>query len=93
MISKLVADRAMGLALVAVPLGLVGGGFLVSIIVDVVKISATAGTPEPPLRLFLPWLAIASALIGVIALFSVTSRVASRLARSIVPSELLRGQQ
>jgi hypothetical protein len=92
-ISKLVADRAMGLALVAVPVGLVGGGFLVSIIVDVVKISATAGTPEPPLRLFLPWLSIATALIGVIALFSVTSRVASRLARSIAPSDLLRGQQ
>jgi hypothetical protein len=92
-ISKLVADRAMGLALVAVPVGLAGGGFLVSIIVDVLKISATAGTPQPPLRLFLPWLAIATALIGVIALFSVTSRVASRLVRSIAPSDLLRGQQ
>jgi hypothetical protein len=92
-ISKLVADRAMGLALVAVPVGLVGGGFLVSIIVDVVKISATAGTPQPPLRLFLPWLAIAAALGGVIALFSLTARLASRLARSIAPSDLLRGQQ
>jgi hypothetical protein len=91
-INRLVGLRALGLALAATPVGLIGGALLLSAIVQVVQISATAVTPSPPLRRIIPWPTLALALACVGALLLLTSAVASRVSSPSARQDLLRGR-
>jgi hypothetical protein len=90
--NRLVATRAFGLALAAIPVGLIGGAFLVSVIVRAVRIAATGDTPLPPLRLVLPGTVLALALAGLVALLALTAVLASKLTKPPARQDLLRGR-
>ena len=91
-IRRLVRIRSMALAAAGVPVGLLGGAFLLSIIVRVVNVSATGVTPQPPLRRVVPWGLLGGSLAGVLLVLAAAAWLASGLARPLVRQDLLRGR-
>jgi hypothetical protein len=87
----MVAAKSMAAVVVAIPLGLIGGRWLLQIATRLVAVSATSVQPNPPLRLAVPWLVVglvSVALLVVLALGALTGALA---ARSVPDEDLLRG--
>ena len=91
-LNRLVATRTLGLALAALPIGALGGGFLVSVVVRVVQIGATGQAALPPLRLVVPWALLGAGGVALVVLLGLTATISARLTRPTPPEELLRGR-
>lgn len=91
-IRRFVWIRTIALAGAALPVGLVAGSWLVSLIVRVVRLTADAIAPEPGLVLSVPWASLVVALSFVAILFCVATAAGTRLARPRAGQDLLRGQ-
>ena len=87
----MVAGKSLAAVCLALPLGLVGGRWLLQIATRLVAVSATSGNPNPPLRLSVPWLAVAALSIGLLAVLAVGAVVGATSARHVPDEDLLRG--
>ena len=91
-IRRFVWVRTIALTIGAIPVGLLAGGWLISLVVRVVRLTADAIAPEPGLVLSVPWTSLVVALPSAAVLFGVAVSVGSRLTRPREGQELLRGQ-
>ena len=69
----MVAGKSFAAVLIAIPLGVIGGRWLLQIATRLVAVSATSIQPNPPLRLAVPW--------AVVLPLSVAPRVRARIRR------------
>ncbi|HVE17744.1 MAG TPA: hypothetical protein VNB52_01610, partial [Ilumatobacteraceae bacterium] len=87
----MVAGKSLAAVFLALPLGLVGGRWLLQIATRLVAVSATSGNPNPPLRLSVPWFAVAALSIGLLVLLALGAVVGATSARHVPDEDLLRG--
>jgi len=87
----MVAGKAMAAVCIALPLGLIAGRWLLQIATRLVAVSATSGLPNPPLRLDVPWLAVAVLSIALLALLALSAIAGSISARRVPHEDLMRG--
>ncbi|MEP7113350.1 MAG: hypothetical protein ABI862_08800 [Ilumatobacteraceae bacterium] len=87
----MVAGKSLAAVALAIPLGLVAGRWLLQIATRLVAVSATSGQPNPPLRLAVPWIAVGSLSIGLLAALGVGSIVGAMSARRVPHEDLMRG--
>lgn len=87
----MVAAKSMAAVALAIPLGLIAGRWLLQIATRLLAVSATSGQPNPPLRLAVPWIAVGSLSIGLLAALGVGSIVGAMSARRVPHEDLMRG--
>jgi hypothetical protein len=87
----MVAGKSMAAVTLAIPLGLVGGRWLLQIATRLVGVSATSGEPDPPLRLAVPWITVGSLSVALLAVLGVGSIVGAMSARRVPNEDLMRG--
>jgi hypothetical protein len=88
---KMVAGKSMAAVGLAVPLGLVGGRWLLQIATRLVAVSATSGQANPPLRLVVPWVAVTSLSVALMAVLGLGAVVGALSARRVPREDLMRG--
>jgi hypothetical protein len=87
----LVAGKSLAAVCLAVPLGLIGGRWLLEIATRLVAVSATSGSPNPPLRLAVPWIAVISLSVGLLVVLGLGALVGAMSARRVPDEDLMRG--
>jgi hypothetical protein len=87
----MVAGRSLAAVCLAVPLGVIGGRWLLQIATRLVAVSATSGNPNPPLRLAVPWLAVISMSIALLVVLGLGAAVGAMSARLVPDEDLMRG--
>jgi len=87
----MVAGKSLAAVCLALPLGLLGGRWLLQIATRLVAVSATSGNPNPPLRLSVPWFSVAALSIGLLVLLALGAVVGATSARHVPDEDLLRG--
>jgi hypothetical protein len=87
----MVAGKSMAAVVIAIPLGLVGGRWLLQIATRLVAVSATSVLPNPPLRLAVPWLVIAAVSLVLLVVLSLGSLWGALAARRVPSDDLMRG--
>ena len=87
----MVAGKSLAALCLALPLGLVGGAWLLQIATRLVAVSATSGDPTPPLRLSVPWLSVAALSIGLLVILALGAVLGAASARHVPDEDLLRG--
>src|SRR4051794_21402318 len=87
----MVAGKAMAAVCIALPLGLIAGRWLLQIATRLVAVSATSGLPSPPLRLDVPWLAVAVLSVVLLVILGVSAIAGSLSARRVPKEDLMRG--
>ena len=87
----MVAGKSLAAVCLALPLGLVGGRWLLQIATRLVAVSATSGNPNPPLRLSVPWLSVAALSIGLLVILALGAVAGAMSARHVPDEDLLRG--
>ena len=88
---RMVAGKSLAAVCLALPLGLVGGRWLLQIATRLVAVSATSGNPNPPLRLSVPWLSVAALSVGLLVVLGVGAVIGATSARHVPDEDLLRG--
>ena len=77
----MVAGKSIAAVLIVIPLGVIGGRWLLQIATRLVAVSATSGRPTPPLRLAVPWTVVvllSLALMCVLAVGAVLGAIRAR---------------
>ncbi len=87
----MVAGKSFAAICLAIPLGLVAGRWLLEIATRLVEVSATSGRPNPPLRLAVPWFAVASLSVLLLLVLGLGAVAGARSARRIPHEDLMRG--
>ncbi len=87
----MVAGKSLAAVCLAVPLGLIGGRWLLEIATRLVAVSATSGRPNPPLRLAVPWIAVMSLSVALLVVLGVGAAVGAMSARRVPDEDLMRG--
>jgi hypothetical protein len=87
----MVAGKSMAAVVLAVPLGIIGGRWLLAVATRLVAVSATSLSPNPPLRLDVPWVALTAVSIVLVAVVGVGAAVGAMTARHVPDDDLLRG--
>jgi hypothetical protein len=87
----MVAGKSVAAVLIAIPLGVIGGRWLLQIATRLVAVSATSIQPNPPLRLAVPWAVVL--LLAVVLAFAlgVGALLGAARARRVPEEDLLRG--
>lgn len=88
---RMVAGKSMAAVVLAVPLGLIGGRWLLQIATRLVAVSATSGQANPPLRLAVPWITVTSLSVALVALLAIGAMVGALSARRVPREDLMRG--
>lgn len=87
----MVAGKSMAAVILAIPLGLVGGRWLLQIATRLVVVSATSVQPNPPLRLAVPWLTVAALAVVLLAVLGLSALSGALAARRVPQEDLMRG--
>jgi hypothetical protein len=87
----MVAGKSLAAVLLAVPLGLIGGRWLLQIATRLVAVSATSGRPNPPLRLAVPWIEVALLSVALLAVLALGAVVGAMSAERVPDEDLMRG--
>ena len=87
----MVAAKSMAAVILAIPLGLVGGRWLLQIATRLVVVSATSVQPNPPLRLAVPWLTVAALAIALLGVLGASAFTGALDARRVPHEDLMRG--
>ena len=87
----MVAGKSLAAVCLALPLGLVGGRWLLEIATRLVAVSATSGNPNPPLRLSVPWFSVAALSVALLVVLALGAVVGATSARHVPDEDLLRG--
>jgi hypothetical protein len=87
----MVAGKTMAVVCLAIPLGLVGGRWLLQIATRLVAVSATSVQPSPPLRLTVPWFVMVAMSVALLAVLGLGAVVGALSARAVPDEDLLRG--
>ncbi|MEO7369298.1 MAG: hypothetical protein ABIZ69_00440, partial [Ilumatobacteraceae bacterium] len=87
----MVAGKSFAAVLLAIPLGLIGGRWLLQIATRLVAVSATSVQPNPPLRLAVPWLVVALLSIVLLAVLGLGAALGAMAARRVPDEDLMRG--
>ena len=87
----MVAGKSFAAICLAIPLGLVGGRWLLQIATRLVAVSATSGQPNPPLRLEVPWVAVASLSMVLLGVLGLGALMGALSARRVPHEDLMRG--
>ena len=87
----MVAGKSFAAICLAIPLGLIGGRWLLQIATRLVAVSATSGQPNPPLRLAVPWVAVASLSMVLLGVLGLGALIGAMSARRVPHEDLMRG--
>jgi hypothetical protein len=87
----MVAGKSLAAVLLAVPLGLIGGRWLLQIATRLVAVSATSGRPNPPLRLAVPWIEVALLSVALLVVLGLGAIVGAMSAQRVPDEDLMRG--
>ncbi len=87
----MVAGKSFAAICLAIPLGLIGGRWLLQIATRLVAVSATSSRPNPPLRLAVPWVAVASLSVVLLVVLGMGAVVGALSARTVPQEDLMRG--
>ena len=87
----MVAGKSLAAVCLAVPLGLVGGRWLLQIATRLVAVSATSGRPNPPLRLSVPWPFVAASAVALVLVLGAGAVAGALSARRVPDEDLMRG--
>jgi hypothetical protein len=86
----MVAGKSLAAVCLAVPLGLLGGRWLLQIATRLVAVSATSVQPSPPLRLAVPWALILSLTAVLLVVLAVAATAGAMSARRVPQEDLMR---
>lgn len=87
----MVAGKSFAAICLAIPLGLIGGRWLLQMATRLVAVSATSGRPNPPLRLAVPWIAVASLSVALVIVLGLGAVAGALSARRVPHEDLMRG--
>jgi hypothetical protein len=87
----MVAGKSFAAICLAIPLGLIGGRWLLQIATRLVAVSATSGRPNPPLRLAVPWVLVATLSIILLVVLGLGAVAGAMSARRVPDEDLMRG--
>jgi hypothetical protein len=90
-LAGMIAGKSLAAVFLAIPLGLIGGRWLLQIATRLVTVSATSGLPNPPLRLSVPWLLVAVLSIALLAVLAIGALAGATSARRVPDEDLMRG--
>jgi hypothetical protein len=90
-LTAMVAGKSLAVVLVAIPLGLIGGRWLLQVATRLVAVSATSGNPNPALRLSVPWMVVTMLCIALVFVLFVSAVTGASSARRVPREDLLRG--
>jgi hypothetical protein len=75
----------------AVPLGLIGGRWLLRIATRLVTVSATSSSPVPSLQLVVPWATVLVLSLGLMVVLAAAAAWGAASARRVPHEDLMRG--
>jgi hypothetical protein len=87
----MVAGKTLAVIVLAVPLGLAAGRWLLRIATRLVAVSATSGRPNPALRLSVPWANVVPLSFGLLLLLAGGALVGAMSAHRVPTEDLMRG--
>ena len=87
----MVAGKTLAVIVLAIPIGLVAGRWLLRIATRLVAVSATSGSPNPALRLSVPWASVIPLSFGLLLLLAVGALAGAMSAHSVPNEDLMRG--
>jgi hypothetical protein len=87
----MVAGKSMAAVLLAIPLGVLGGRWLLAVATRLVAVSATSLSPNPPLRLDVPWVVLTLLSLVLLAAVGLGALAGAMAARNVPDDDLLRG--
>ena len=87
----MVAGKTLAVILLAIPMGLVAGRWLLRIATRLVAVSATSGSPNPALRLSVPWATVVPLSFGLLLLLGVGALTGALSAHRVPNEDLMRG--
>ena len=87
----MVAGKSIAAVLIAIPLGVIGGRWLLQIATRLVAVSATSIQPNPPLRLAVPWAVILLLAVALAFVLGFGALFGAIRARRVPQEDLLRG--
>jgi hypothetical protein len=90
-LTAMVAGKSLAVVLAAVPLGLIGGRWLLQVATRLVAVSATSGNPNPALRLSVPWAVVTLLCAVLIVVLTASAFTGAASARHVPHEDLLRG--
>ena len=87
----MVAGKSFAAVLIAIPLGVISGRWLLQIATRLVAVSATSIQPSPPLRLAVPWAVVLLLSIALACVLGFGAVIGAIRARRVPDEDLLRG--
>ncbi len=87
----MVAGKSIAAVLIAIPLGVIAGRWLLQIATRLVAVSATAIRPNPPLRLAVPWSLVLPLSVVLACVLGCGALFGALRARRVPDEDLLRG--
>jgi hypothetical protein len=87
----MVAGKSVAAVLIAIPLGVIGGRWLLQIATRLVAVSATSIQPNPPLRLAVPWAVVLLLSVVLACVLGLGAVLGAIRARRVPDEDLLRG--
>jgi hypothetical protein len=87
----IVAGKSFAAICLAIPLGLIGGRWLLQIATRLVAVSATSGRPNPPLRLEVPWATVGLLAVALLGVLGLGALMGAMSARRVPHEDLMRG--
>jgi hypothetical protein len=87
----MVAGKSFAAVLIAIPLGVIGGRWLLQIATRLVAVSATSIQPNPPLRLAVPWTVVLLLSLVLACVLGFGAVAGAIRARRVPDEDLLRG--
>ena len=87
----MVAGKTLAVILLAIPMGLVAGRWLLRIATRLVAVSATSGSPNPALRLSVPWATVVPLSFGLLLLLGAGALTGALSAHRVPNEDLMRG--
>ena len=87
----MVAGKSLAVILLAIPLGLVAGRWLLRIATRLVAVSATSGRPNPALRLSVPWAIVVPLSFTLLVLLTLGALAGALSAHRVPNEDLMRG--
>jgi hypothetical protein len=90
-LTAMVAGKSLAVVLAAIPLGLIGGRWLLQIATRLVAASATSGRPNPALRLSVPWAVVTVLCFVLLGVLALSAAAGASSARRVPQEDLMRG--
>ncbi|MEY2445862.1 MAG: hypothetical protein QOE00_2442, partial [Ilumatobacteraceae bacterium] len=87
----MVAGKTLAVIVLAIPLGLLAGRWLLRIATRLVAVSATSGRPNPALRLSVPWATVVPLSVGLLVVLAGGALVGAMSANRVPNEDLMRG--